>query len=392
MTVVGRKEARHAAVAVGVMLLAMCPTGCRGATPDDGEPATARRPIADAAHGAPALASSPLDLVRVAVPSGLAVTGLAVDSAGSPHVTLSGSGDAYYARVRGDRIKADELVRVNSQAGTVGAHGEAGPKISIGSAGRLHVVWHNWTPETGGIVYCASREPGRAAFSPAVTVGRGILPNVAAGDSGVVSVVWLGEGSDGGDGGDAVMAAPLTLATSLDGARSFGASSPVAGAPIACECCLPAIRFNNLGGVVIAFRGAESNVRDVFVARGRQPGGEFTIVRVHEDNWVLKACPNSGPAFVLDEGRGILAVAWASQEKALLAISEDAGRTFRAPEIVLGAAPTIGEFPMAGVDARGGVGVAWATRHGARGIALRRSLDAYFVGESGLFVLPRTSD
>ena len=99
-----------------------------------------------------------------------------------------------------------------------------------------------------------------------------------------------------------------------------------------CECCPTALAVT-ADGPIAAFRNrSETEVRDIHVSR--LVNGKWTAsAAVHADNWEIDACPVNGPALVAN-GRNV-ALAWftgvGGQNRAFVAFSKDAGRTFGAP-------------------------------------------------------------
>lgn len=115
--------------------------------------------------------------------------------------------------------------------------------------------------------------------------------------------------------------------------------------PIACECC-PTSAAITAEGPVVVFRGraespgtkatevdpARATVRDIQIARLQD--GKWTSPRyVHEDNWVINACPDNGPA-IDSEGRDVVVAWWTAahnQPSVYVAFSSDAGLHFGEP-------------------------------------------------------------
>ena len=115
--------------------------------------------------------------------------------------------------------------------------------------------------------------------------------------------------------------------------------------PITCECCSTAAAVSSRGPVVV-YRGRREQhdakpsetevykptVRDIQISR--LENGKWTKPRaVFDDNWVMNACPDNGPA--VDAAGNSLAVAWwtaaENQPAVKVAFSSDAGDTFTRP-------------------------------------------------------------
>ena len=156
------------------------------------------------------------------------------------------------------------------------------------------------------------------------------FPTVAATHAGDVYVAWLDE-RDKAEGTSSVY-----FSRSTDHGMTFNRNMRIAGS--ACMCCRPQIYVGPSGDIYLAWRQVfEGDVRDMVMAHSTDGGKTFSQpVRVAVDNWVLHACPDVGPAIGVSNGR--LYVAWYSegQEKPSirLAISENGGASFAAPQIV----------------------------------------------------------
>ena len=115
--------------------------------------------------------------------------------------------------------------------------------------------------------------------------------------------------------------------------------------PIACECCPTAAAITGEGPVVV-FRGrtepagtkatevdpARATVRDIQISR-LQNGKWTTPHFVHQDNWVINACPDNGPA-IDAKGSDVVVAWWTSahnQPSVYAAFSSDAGVHFGEP-------------------------------------------------------------
>lgn len=112
--------------------------------------------------------------------------------------------------------------------------------------------------------------------------------------------------------------------------------------PIACECCPTSASLTSRGPVVVyrgrqedvgtkpwEVRGDRATIRDIYIMRFQ--GGMWSEPHlVHQDNWLINACPDNGPAVDADGSNA--AVAWWTRSentpKALVAFSEDSGDTF----------------------------------------------------------------
>lgn len=274
-------------------------------------------------------------------------------------------GDVYFAR----RGSADETwsepTRVNSPRSSAIVSGQLGPKMAIGKGDTIHVLWAG----TGmnGIWFSRSVDGGRS-WSPERDLAGADASvegcTIAADGAGRVWAVWIDLG--GSRDSASLAAGRLVVARSTDDGEKFGAASPIEPAPyrgLACACCVPAAATDAQGRLVIAFRGAKDNLRDIFLARETE-GGTWESTPVSEDGWRLDRCPADGPSLAM--AGDLPVVAWRSEREVYHATwrasdSLAAGFSPRtAPSI-----PTEGEkrFPVAAVSNRGEVLFAWAEGH-----------------------------
>ncbi len=99
-----------------------------------------------------------------------------------------------------------------------------------------------------------------------------------------------------------------------------------------CECCPTAATVTSDGPIVAYRNRSAGEVRDIYVSRFT--GNAWTVpAPVHDDGWTIDGCPVNGPAIAAQLRQ--VAVAWFTAAKgeghALVAFSQDAGRTFSAP-------------------------------------------------------------
>ena len=107
-----------------------------------------------------------------------------------------------------------------------------------------------------------------------------------------------------------------------------------------CDCCPTSAALTSRGPVVVYRDRSADEVRDISVVR--RVDGRWTGPRpLHEDGWVISACPVNGPAVAARDER--VAVAWftaaGGTHRVRVAFSEDAGATFGPPFPVDDGAP-----------------------------------------------------
>lgn len=133
------------------------------------------------------------------------------------------------------------------------------------------------------------------------------------------------DGADGG--GDSEMS--LRYARLADD-RTVDARSLVDGR--VCDCCQTTLATTAEGPLLVYRDRSADEVRDIYASR-LGPDGWSEPVPVHDDGWVIPACPVNGPSA---DARGSLAtVAWftGAQEtpRVRVAFSSDAGASFGEP-------------------------------------------------------------
>jgi hypothetical protein len=139
-----------------------------------------------------------------------------------------------------------------------------------------------------------------------------------------------------------------------------------------CDCCQTAAAVT-ARGPVLAYRGrAQGEVRDILVTR-HEDGDWTTPAKVHDDGWVMPACPVNGPALAA-RGEDVW-VAWytaAGGPPAIrLAHSRDAGDRFGPMREVARGGEVLGRVALAA--AADGVWLAWLQeQHGRQTLWLAR--------------------
>jgi hypothetical protein len=100
----------------------------------------------------------------------------------------------------------------------------------------------------------------------------------------------------------------------------------------ACDCCQTAVAETARGALLAHRDRSDGEVRDISVSR--LENGRWSAPRtVHEDGWVIDACPVNGPQ--ADANGDDVVIAWFTAARdtprVWLAMSTDAGDTFAAP-------------------------------------------------------------
>ncbi len=278
-------------------------------------------------------------------------------------------------------------VHTNENEGAVSGAGEATPKMAVAPDGKIFVTWfemQNWP--LSRVLFSYSNDGGQTFSSPEELSGDvdppNVLPNVAADGKGNVAVVWLGGGSNPNG-----VTTHLYLATSSDGGENFNAPEKInpSGTDV-CGCCLPSAQYDEDGNLFIAYRDATKNIRDIFVLKIK--GENKYKTSVSNDNWVLNACPNSGPRLAVYNTETV--VAWRSKNQPLMAFSSNAAESF-SDKLALDFKVTMKSNPSIVKSKEGTVGVAWIQDNNDAWILASQefSFPAYLITDNGIFEIKK---
>jgi len=277
-------------------------------------------------------------------------------------------------------------VRVNDVAGDAGGNGEQPPRVVL-KDGAIGVVWVSKRQGVSGIRATRSTDGGRTfpaarTISPDGVTGARGWESAAIDDAGVMHAAWL----------DGRHASPKPASPSADtqGAPAAGAKhvhgaghapmrqdivhamwregEAIVETPVAdnvCFCCKTGVAAHGSDVFVVWRHLFPGGVRDIAIARSADSGRTFGApVRVSADDWKIDACPDDGPALVVDGG-GAIHVAWptllqgASPHMAIFeAVSRDGGATF-SPRTRVDASETGASHPRIAVSRQGARAIVW---------------------------------
>ncbi len=299
---------------------------------------------------------------RVQVPEGGISPDVTLDRAGVVYLVFGHDENAYFTMSKDGGKTFSTALRLNKKQHTVLVGHERGPKIALGKAAALHVVWMN--TRSTELDYVRSLR-GKTGFSAArnLLVGGKNLDGatVAADEQGTVLVTWLDSRlpQDAGN----PLSLPVFYSLSRDSGKTFGRNQELqSDVPLrACSCCaLKAVDLR--GGFDIAFRGAYHDVRDPFLARVSVKGRDATArtKRIADQEWEFDACPMSG-SFVSKGGPPHdLWATWMSNGRIYCARSTDGGQDFAKARSVTSAAEAVQQnHPIVLVNASGQILLAW---------------------------------
>ena len=220
---------------------------------------------------------------------------------------------------------------------------------SIAVLGKDHLAAH-WLQKTGkssyayGVRVSQSRDGG-ATWSVAVRPHT----DTSDGEHGFVALwreptgfgaAWLdGRKFAKGDHAEHGAANEMTvMSTSIDASGKLGAEVTLDAR--ACDCCQTTGAMT-ANGPIVAYRDRSAEeIRDIYVVR--RVKGKWTAPKaVHNDRWNIAACPVNGPNISADGRRVALAWFTAANDspRVKVAMSTDAGATFRAPVRIDDGAP-----------------------------------------------------
>jgi hypothetical protein len=132
-----------------------------------------------------------------------------------------------------------------------------------------------------------------------------------------------------------------------------------------CDCCQTDLVKTDNGFIAVYRNRTEEEVRDIYISHYDLETGEWSDPHaVHDDNWVIAACPVNGPRVAADGD--FVAVAWQTriddEFQTLLARSTDGGMTFQEP-IKIAGEQSLGRVDLI-IDEDGSVYVSWMNQRG----------------------------
>jgi hypothetical protein len=314
-----------------------------------------------------------------------------------------GSGADVFAAVSTDGGRTfGAPVRVNDRPGTARNSGEQAPRVAIDDD-TIAVVWAAKQGSTSDVMYARSTDGGRTfsrgqAVHPAGLSGLRGWASIAIDRDRHIHVLWL-------DGRNATatpampMQMPMSHAAHVHGGdHALDTSSPrqdlfhatidpdgliserLVAADV-CFCCKTAVVPRPDGSTFVAWRHIfPGSARDIGSAL-LLPASDApaAIARVSEDHWHLEACPDDGPAAVVDRTGGVH-VAWPTLvdgHKAVFYAHAADGRTFSARERVDADDANDANHPQIALTTGGRVVVLWdeATSGGTAVLGREKNLE-----------------
>jgi hypothetical protein len=225
------------------------------------------------------------------------------------------------------------LIPVSEPGAGVQSHGENSPTLTTLPT-AIYAFWEQEGSQESDLMLARSLSYGQNFDKPVRVTDNETsfhgFSSVAAAPNGDVYAVWL----DGRDGGPSSETFAVYLTRSKDRGATFEKNRRVALS--ACPCCRPRVAFGAYGEIYVAWRKVFSgDVRDMVVSTSRDDGRTFSPeVRVADDGWRLRGCPDSGPSLTQSGDR--LYIAWLTEgrerrPRIQLAWSDDQGAHFHVP-------------------------------------------------------------
>lgn len=277
------------------------------------------------------------DVRVLRVPNGGRVPDVVQDAQGVLHLTYGDrqSSNGYYVQSRDGGKTFSSPITLNRRADTMTVGMERGPKIALGKAGVLHVVWLGHYQRGGGAWYTRTTDGGKS-FEPERQLNEPKygLDNaaVAADAEGNVFVLWTGGFPGTQQDPESPAASPIVLVSSTDNGQTFSKnellkSDQLAVTGRACGCCRLEAHVGPDGNLYVAFRGGYKSLRDPYVLIGPKSQNNFHCIKASDDQWHAD-CPMQGIPFHVD-AKGRILVAWMSRQNAYWTLSGPGKTTFR---------------------------------------------------------------
>jgi hypothetical protein len=179
-------------------------------------------------------------------------------------------------------------------------HAENLPKVVFKPSGEIIAVWGAASNSArnkyaGEVYYEQSFDRGKTWTQPKrlVTDTAGFDQryfDVGVLKNGEVGITWLDNRKTSKEDGSA-----LYFATT-SGTNGFGTGHLISGP--CCQCCRTKMYVDKRGDIHVIYRAIlEGSVRDMVHVVSTDGGASFTKPeRISADNWVLSACPHTGPS------------------------------------------------------------------------------------------------
>jgi hypothetical protein len=222
-------------------------------------------------------------------------------------------------------------VRVNHRIGDGAVRNENPPKVAVGPAGDVYVVWANEKERYKGNIRFARSVNGGRSFESAIdvnsdasgpAVGRA-FQSIAVDHNGRIYIAWLDERNETEES----RGSEIWFATSNDRGRTFSPDHRIV--TDVCDCCRIALALDSAGRIYVSYRMVPA------VARS-DDGRTFTPHVVNHDGWELNACPIAGATMTIDSADHVHVIwftAPGDKPRLVVASSTDHAASFSKPQV-----------------------------------------------------------
>lgn len=227
-------------------------------------------------------------------------------SDGTPVVIWGRFGNIYFSKLSDGTF--GEPVEVSTNGIDADIYNFGGIDLAT-HADNIFIVFENFND---GVFLIRSTDGGETFDNPVNVYDPppglwATLPSVATDENGNPLVSVIREQTNETEG-------QFIMMRSLDGGLSFEApvvaSEPASG-DFVCECC-PSDIYSTGEDVFLIYRNNDDNLRDMWVSRSVDGAASFeSATDVDDTDWVLAACPISGPSIAPLVGDSLI-TAWAS--------------------------------------------------------------------------------
>ncbi len=190
-------------------------------------------------------------------------------------------------------------------SGNIQPHGENLPKIIFKPSGEIIALWGVGNPNkhnkySGLVNYVQSFDAGKTWSRP-----RSLVSDTASYDQRYYDVAIL----PGGEAGVVWLDNRKTLSTvgsgvyySTTNGRNGFSDGKLVSEP-ACQCCRTVLFPDKEGNLHVLYRAIiQDSIRDMVTIMSSDAGKTFSAPRrISNDNWVINACPHTGPAMTENE-------------------------------------------------------------------------------------------
>jgi len=239
-------------------------------------------------------------------------------------------------------------------------HAENLPKIIFKSSGEVIAVWGELNPKptnpySGKICYAQSFDNGRSwsAAKNLVTDVKGDDQryfDVALKSDGEAAIVWLDNRKTTTREGSAIYYASTKGRNGFEDERRIGEPC--------CECCRTDLLIDHQNIHIVYRAILDDSIRDMVHVFSGDGGKTFSSPeRISEDNWVIRACPHTGPTQAINKSG--LHAAWFTMGRnggVYYSHSKDNGKSFSTPDSIAGKS---GKHPQIAVMPNNELAIVW---------------------------------